>query len=390
MGYLFKQKWTRDGAVHESKKWYGEYRDQDNKLRRVALSTDKQAAKAMLLDLERKAERRKAGFIDGFVEAGRTPLQGLVTDYLDDMRLRGRSVRHRQDTERLIGIVLRECGFETLASLNAARLDKFLAKLTGSARTKNTHRQAILGFANWCVRKGHLEFNPLARSTRPEGEAVLKRRALTVDELRRLLEATQVRALRERQLVRSGPNKGKPIARVRAEVRERLERLGRERSLLYKAAFYTGFRRGELREMRVYHLNLDDPAPRIFLPKELTKNGRDAHIPLRPDFASALRTWIQETGLQPGDHLFKVPKRIALVMRKDLEFAGIAYRDQRGRVADFHSLRKCMATHLNTQGVPIVTAKELLRHGTVELTAGVYNDAESHDLRAAVSKLPPL
>jgi hypothetical protein len=37
-----------------------------------------------------------------------------------------------------------------------------------------------------------------------------------------------------------------------------------------------------------------------------------------------------------------------------------------------------------------VTAKELLRHGTVELTAGVYNDEESHDLRAAVLKLPSL
>ncbi|QDV37330.1 site-specific integrase [Tautonia plasticadhaerens] len=219
---------------------------------------------------------------------------------------------------------------------------------------------------------------------------MLKRRALTVDELRRLLEATLVRALRERQLVRAVPNKGKPVARVKPVVRARLERLGRERALLYKAAFYTGFRRGELREMRVNHLTLDGSAPRISLPKELTKNKRDAHIPLRADFASELTRWIDVAGLGQGDRLFMVPKRIALVMRKDLEFAGIAYRDDRGRVADFHSLRKCMATHLNTQGVPIVTAKELLRHGTVELTAGVYNDAESHDLRTAVSKLPVL
>ncbi|WP_145274970.1 hypothetical protein [Tautonia plasticadhaerens] len=113
------------------------------------------------MDLERKAERRKAGFIDGFTEAGRSPILGLMSDYLGDMKLGGRSERHRKDTERLLRIVIRECGFETLASLHATKLDKFLARLTSSARTKNTHRQAILGFANWCVRKGHLEFNPL-------------------------------------------------------------------------------------------------------------------------------------------------------------------------------------------------------------------------------------
>jgi integrase len=344
----------------------------------------------MLQDIEQSSERVKSGFVDEFVEAGKTPLLDLVSDYLDDMRLRGRSDRHRADTERLLKIVLKECDFNSLGSLNASKLDKYLARLKTSARTKNTHRQSVMGFANWCAKKGKLEYNPLARSTKPEGQAVLNRRALSIEELRRLLESAKVRALRERQMVRSGPNKGSTVGQVRSSVRERLTKLGQERALIYKAAFYTGFRRGELRDMRVYHLSLEGPKPKVHLPKELTKNGKDANIPLRLDFAEELRSRIEESKLTSADRVFTVPSRIALVMRKDLELAGIAYRDDRGRVADFHSLRKCMATHLNKEGVPIVTAKELLRHGTVELTAGVYNDEESHDLRAAVLKLPSL
>jgi len=81
MGYLFRQRYTRGGVTHKSEKWYGEYRDKDGKVRRVALSTDKQAAKAMLSDLERVAERRKAGLIDDYADARKTDTGGLVAEY---------------------------------------------------------------------------------------------------------------------------------------------------------------------------------------------------------------------------------------------------------------------------------------------------------------------
>ena len=388
MGYLFRQKWTRAGEVHKSKKWYGAYRDKDGKIRRVPLLTDKQSARAMLQKLEQSAERMKSGFSDEFVEAGQAPLPALVSDYIDDMKLRGRSERHREDTERLLNIVLRECGFDSLGSLNASKLDKFLARLKSSARTKNTHRQAIMGFANWCVKKRKLDYNPLSRSTKPEGNAVLMRRALSIDELRRLLEAAKLRlegtpdgafGAEQGQSGRPGPALG-PGSTHEAGARTSVDLQG---------GVDTGSRRGELREMRVYHLGLEGTKPKIHLPKELTKNGKDANIPLRTDFAedAVLDRGIEARVRGPA---LQGSEPDPLVMQKDLELAGIAYRDDRGRVADFHSLRKCMATHLNKEGVPIVTAKELLRHGTVELTAGVYNDEESHDLRAAVAKLPPL
>ena len=48
MGAIFKQRWTRDGVTREARKWYGEYRDETGTVRRVALSPDKQAARALL------------------------------------------------------------------------------------------------------------------------------------------------------------------------------------------------------------------------------------------------------------------------------------------------------------------------------------------------------
>jgi hypothetical protein len=57
---------------------------------------------------------------------------------------------------------------------------------------------------------------------------------MTEVELAQLLAVAKSRPLAEVLTVRRGPRKGEAYADVRPEVRERLERLGRERALLYK------------------------------------------------------------------------------------------------------------------------------------------------------------
>ena len=86
--------------------------------------------------------------------------------------------------------------------LLTSKLDIFLSCLTkpdgrpASLRTRMTYRQAIMGFANYLLRKGKLESNLLLRSTKPEGHAVLKRGVLTLDDLARLLEVARPRFMR--------------------------------------------------------------------------------------------------------------------------------------------------------------------------------------------------
>src|SRR3954470_8370411 len=83
MGDVFRQHYTRNGVTKTLRKWYGEVPDPNGgKPKRVPLSADKQVARSLLRDLERKAERRKAGYTDDFDETRQAPIAGLVEEYL--------------------------------------------------------------------------------------------------------------------------------------------------------------------------------------------------------------------------------------------------------------------------------------------------------------------
>src|SRR5262249_7907642 len=78
------------------------------------------------------------------------------------------------------------------------------------------------------------------------------------------------------------------------------------------------------------------------------------------------------------------------MLRLDLQAAGIPYRDEAGRVADFHSLRHSYITLLDRSGVSPKVAKELARHSDIRLTMNVYTHAGLHDLAGAVNGLPSI
>lgn len=78
------------------------------------------------------------------------------------------------------------------------------------------------------------------------------------------------------------------------------------------------------------------------------------------------------------------------MVRIDLEASGIAYRDEDGRVADFHSLRHSYITLLSRCGVSPKVAQELARHSDIRLTMQTYTHAGLYDLAGAVEGLPAL
>lgn len=63
-----------------TKKWYGEYRDSRGITTRIPLSTDRAAAQAMLNEVIRKVERKKAGLHVPFDEH----LRRSLTEHIDD------------------------------------------------------------------------------------------------------------------------------------------------------------------------------------------------------------------------------------------------------------------------------------------------------------------
>ena len=299
--------------AEESRKYYLRLRIGGKQIA-IPLSADKRLATSMAKELLRNRLRIKVGLSDEFAEHWQRPIGEHVAEYLADLESKGRSKRHRTDTERLLQAVIKQTGCKGLDSLTVAKVDAFLLSLTRqgkSPRTRNSYRQAIVGFTSWCKSKGRLPSNPLASVSVAEGQKRRIRRALTVEDIRILLEATEKRS--------------------------------QERALLYRLAIGTGLRKSEGRHLKVGDLLLHGPSPMLRLPAEHCKNRKEAVLPLALPLAESLRKHCQEK--KPEENVIFVPKRINEFFRNDLNACGIPYRTEQG-YCDFHSLRKCTATLL--------------------------------------------
>ena len=76
------------------------------------------------------------------------------------------------------------------------------------------------------------------------------------------------------------------------------------------------------------------------------------------------------------------------VFDADIQAAGIAKADARGRVVDIHALRHTFGTHLSAAGVHPRTAMAAMRHSRIELTMNLYTDPVLLDVAGAVEALP--
>lgn len=392
----------------ESEKWYGCWKDGGNKVM-IPLATDKQASQAMLTDIIRHRERGEAGLVNPYKPHLERAVTEHMEEYLAALRLEGRTPFYMHEKERILKLIFRTAGIKKLGDLTADRLDRYLAGMTKgngkvrglpvAASTKMVHRTAANAFAVWLKRKGRLPNNPLENVVKPQGKPVRERRSLTPTELQKLLAATRERPLREASVNKGGRRPdGAPKTAVRVwaadlqpETQERYRLLGRERALLYKTAVLTGLRQAELAALRVAFLNLDrKPFPALDLPGEFTKNGEDAKLLLVPALAEELRQWVADTGKKATDTLFTVSGKANKIFRRDLRAAGIAYRDDLGRVADFHALRHSANTMLGVAGIPPKLRQLFMRHSDIRLTTATYDDDSLYEMEPAIKALEAL
>ena len=96
-------------------------------------------------------------------------------------------------------------------------------------------------------------------------------------------------------------------------------------------------------------------------------------LPLHPSIIERLRPWLATKTGRIWTAWTKYRWTDAAVMlRKDLKRAGIPYRDEQGRFADFHALRHTFISSLARCGVHPAKAKELARHSTITLTMDMF------------------
>jgi integrase len=407
---------TASGRVRvETDSYYVRYRDGQGILVDVPTKCrDRSAALQILAGLERQAEKVRSGLLTpGEAKTAAhsaTPITEHLADYVASQESRGFAPQHVRETRRILTIVFESCDFRTLADLERSAFERHLNRRRAAgagARTRNADREALLAFANWCVADGRLLANPVKGVPKAAADRRRPHRAMTVDELVRLLDVARRRPLLDASTVRRGERKGEAYANVRPEVRERLDALGRERALIYKTLFYTGLRKGELTSLTVAQLRSDGQTSWFELDPADEKNREGNSVVVRPDLADDLRHWLadklralqadaRERGAPvparlPGDTpVFRVPFNLVRVLDLDLKAAGIPKRDERGRTLDVHALRTTFCTHLSLGGVPLRTAQAAMRHSDPKLTANVYTDPKLLDVAGAMDVLPYL
>jgi integrase len=440
-----------------------QFKDGSGVVRRVPTGCKSlDAARAVLADLESRADKVRAGIVTqaeaNVAEHADTPAVEHAEAYVAALaRKRGKgakrtvSSQHVANVDYTLRLAFDECGFRWLRDLNRDAVERWVHRLLDlpddevlddngnvvtprrpAARTINAKLATLTAWGNWLVESGRLTANPFARLRKlDEADDVRRqRRALTADELRRLLTVARLRPVAEygRATVRivddTRPAKSRATwtkaeltfdtlvataergrGRLRPDVLTRLEQAGRERALLYAVLVTTGLRKGELAALTVGDVLLDEPHPVIVLPGADAKNGQRATLPLRADVVAELRAWIDEKAeavcrervgvagvvMPPADvPLFDVPTGLIRILNRDLDAAGIPKCDDRGRTVDVHAMRGTFGSMLAAAGVPPVVLKELMRHKRIETTLKHYVDPRLLDVAGAVAALPAL
>ncbi|MBX3356725.1 MAG: hypothetical protein KF724_13605, partial [Phycisphaeraceae bacterium] len=193
---------------------------------------DETAARAVLANLERRAELIRAGVItaeeDGASRHGTRPIEEHVEAWKEHLRLKGSCDHWLTQAPRRVRRVCQEAGagrgIRRLRDLTVAAVERWLRERADeglSAGTRNGYRRALVAFGNWCVRNGRLASSPLAKVATADDRADRRRtrRALTDDELMRLLDAARRRPLAEALTIQKGKRRGQQGAKVSDAVR---------------------------------------------------------------------------------------------------------------------------------------------------------------------------
>jgi integrase len=339
--------------------WWWKYRPNKERGEPSAMSldtTDKRVAEKRRTERLAEKEREREGILapKKMREAAKLPILNHLDEFEKDLRARGRASKYVVNLGMRIRKLVEECGWKQLHEISADSFVSWRSRQRFSPKTLLEYQNAISGFLYWLRQNRRITDNPLEFVGKPElrGHETRHRRALTVEEGRRLLEV-------------SGP-----------------------RAVVYRMVFYTAFRRGELEKLKSTDLHLDDAVePFVKVRASTTKNHKSAVRYLPPDLAGELRALKVNAAGDTG-RVFHVPSVEEL--HADLKSAGIPPVDAQGRIVDFHALRKTACTWLQIAGISEREAMEFMRHSDRRLTNDVYMDTSLLNVKGASHTLHDL
>ena len=336
--------------------------------------SDRRATEQMAAAAEAEAARIRGGFVTAAeVQAKRhaaRPICEHVDEYHADQLNRGLDARHASGVRSVLSRTFKLSNVPTLASITPEKVQKALATLQDgdmSIGTARKYLRAVRSFVAWCQRTDRLDRDPIKglKVGNPETDRRRVRRALTGDEVQRILTAAE----------------GGPVVSGIT---------GLDRAWLYRVALATGFRLRELYSLERAAFHLEGSSPFVALAAAASKNKKGADQPLPASIVEPLRQWLASKPVKgklwPK---LRVKHGGAVVLRRDLKTAGIEFETDEGS-ADFHALRCTYITRLVASGASVKTCQVLARHSDPALTIGVYAKASVFDLETAVDAVPAL
>lgn len=399
---IYKPTYTdRKGKTKESPHYHALFTDHTRTRRRMIGFTDKAASESLFrkleslvgyrlnndaltpdiakwidgLDDDRRNQLIECGLVDARASQAARPLSEHLTDWHDSLIDTGKTISHAYLVKARVQHLFTGCGFVRYADINESSVGKYLADKRAdrpgadgkpskgaSIRTSNFYLKAAQQFCRWMVRNKRAMELPLsgAETMDAELDRRLVRRALTVDELGRLLKAAE----------RGG---------------DWLRTSGAERALIYRLATESGLRRNEIRSLTAGSFQLDTDEPTVTVQATNSKRRKLDVLPLSSDTAAAMRLHLASK--LPAARAFILSKLTAKMLREDLTAAGIPIKTDEGEI-DFHALRDTFITNLARGGLMPAAAQRLARHSTMELTMNVYTRLSKGELRAGLDVLP--
>ena len=355
------------------KNWFYRFVDETGKQRERKGCGDKRATEAMAAAAETEATNIRQGFVDPksikYRDHEAKPIETHLIDWFGFLDGKGSTPKHAALSRNRVKRLLDLGKAKRLSDLSPSRMQSALKSVRDdgvSLRSLHHYTRVLKGFSRWLWRDGRIREDNLAHLTSPNPDADRRhqRRALDSSEQGRLIAAAMAGGV---VLKMSGP----------------------DRAMLYRIALGTGFRAGEIRSLTPRSFQLDDSPPTITVAAAYSKHRRDDMQPIRPELANALRSWLARVPLD-APIFSKMTSHTNLLIRADLEAAGLPYRDASDQVADFHALRHSYVTSLIQSNASVKVVQTLARHSTPSLTLGIYSHVGLFDQVGALVGLPDL
>jgi len=357
-------------------------------------------AQAFGVKMRVEYSQRAAGLWNQKAEDAKLPIQGLLDEFEQHVRLglrdrkRRRESPHAKSVQQILKMAMADMSVQRLGDLDRAKATDWLARMRSRRRPKTLqqYRGMLQRFGEWLVDEDRVDKSPFRNLPMTPVDDHEHRQALEPDDVLRICRGAVQRVLQ------------RSFGKTRAMALP----IARRRALIYLVTYLTTMRNDALANFAWSWIDKEFGCIRV--PAQWVKTpgkAREQRIPLHDGLAELLNAVRRERGVQRGrpvadDELVvgavdkrgfaRLPETVPENLRKDAEFCDIKGRDDRGRVLDLTAMRTSCASSLRRLGVPTAIISEIMHTARKSTAERHYIDADHKnvvaELRGFLNRIP--